>query len=209
MTNLLNAEELPEWPQVAEENVSDQSQLLLQPAVIWKQTIREISEDQSLYSKTTTSRQQLRSNFRPVRLRSPCPQQNDQLPPALCSIYPQSLDLSAAVELKPFDNYIDPPPRDVTNKRIDANTKTSFINPRDLYQRYIAEEYDLPNDDARYFFRICDIISIPTQYFRGLFSHIFHGEAQAFYWSYIPKDEIFYNYNTKIKYHFDTKTNHH
>ncbi|CAD6501076.1 BgTH12-06775 [Blumeria graminis f. sp. triticale] len=34
MTNLLNAEELPEWPQVAEENVSDQSQLLLQPAVM-------------------------------------------------------------------------------------------------------------------------------------------------------------------------------
>ncbi|EPQ66506.1 Bgt-51274 [Blumeria graminis f. sp. tritici] len=77
ITNLLNAEELREWSQVTEENVSDQSQLLPQPTVMRKQTIRESSEDQSIYSKATTSRQKTRSNFRPIRSRSPYPRQND------------------------------------------------------------------------------------------------------------------------------------
>ncbi|EPQ67085.1 hypothetical protein BGT96224_A21522 [Blumeria graminis f. sp. tritici 96224] len=66
MTNLLNAEELPEWPQVTEENVSNQSQILLQPTVMREQTIRELSEDQSLYSKTTTSRQKPRMINKPL-----------------------------------------------------------------------------------------------------------------------------------------------
>lgn len=101
------------------------------------------------------------------------------------------------------------PLRDVPNEKVDANTQTSFIKLWNHSPKYTSEAYDLLDDKARYFLRICYNLNVQTQYFHGLFSHVLAGEAQAFYLSYVPKDDTFYYQYIKMKYHFDTEINHH
>ncbi|CAD6502171.1 BgTH12-02410 [Blumeria graminis f. sp. triticale] len=209
MVTLLNCEELPEWPQIKEIDLPDQGQQFQQQKVAPKQTGYQSEEGQALNSMLPTLKQQSQPPFRPIRSQSPYPWENDQPRPAPGTLYPQRPAVRAVVDYKTFDDYNDLPPRDVQNERVDANTQTSFIKLWNRNQNYTGEAYDLLDNKVRYFLRICYNLSIPVQYFHGLFSHILDGEAQAFYLSYVPKDDTFYNQYTKMKYHFDTEINHH
>lgn len=187
MVALLNAEELPEWPQETEQ--PDQRQQPLQPKSVQQHSIKQANEDQTLPTTAKAYKPQPANPLRLIRSESPYLWENDQPRPAPGTSYAQRPVSGVEVDYKPFDGYINLPPRDVPNERVDAYTQTSFIKLWNRSPKYTGQAYDILDDKVSFLLRICYNLGVQTQHFHGLFSRILEGKAQASYLSYVPNND--------------------
>lgn len=112
---------------------------------------------------------------------------------------------------RPIDNALvfgQLPPTLVANGAIDRQIVAHFSKIWQSTNNYTGESYDVLDDKAILFQRICQTQGITPEQFHAVFPMTLAGRAMDYYIHHIPSGSTFSEMYHLLKHHFDTEVNH-